>query len=274
MTYCPKYFRKGYVGRRGGTYLYRRSTHLGRSSSCAQVRSATLSLSAKTWRVPYPLGMHFSQTVNLFDAHSIISTLGLIGILAIIFMETGLLIGLFFPGDSLLFIAGVGASGAAAKVFDGVQIEIISLLIAAPLVAIIGSQTGYWIGAKYGVKLFDRPDGRIFNQKKVQATQKWLNKYGTGKALVLARFIPFVRTLINPMCGIVGVPAKKFFLWNVVGAVIWTQSVIGLGFFLGERIEGSVDKYLLPIVGLIIAISVLPVALEILREWRTKRHLS
>jgi membrane-associated protein len=76
------------------------------------------------------------------------------------------------------------------------------------------------------------------------------------------------------MCGIVGVPAKKFFLWNVVGAVIWTQSVIGLGFFLGERIEGSVDKYLLPIVGLIIAISVLPVALEILREWRTKRHLS
>ena len=218
--------------------------------------------------------MHFSQTVNLFDAHSIISTLGLIGILAIIFMETGLLIGLFFPGDSLLFLAGVGASGAAAKVFDGVQIEIISLLIAAPLVAIIGSQTGYWIGAKYGVKLFDRPDGRVFNQKKVQATQKWLNKYGTGKALVLARFIPFVRTLINPMCGIVGVPAKKFFLWNVVGAVIWTQSVISLGFFLGERIEGSVDKYLLPIVGLIIAISVLPVALEILREWRTKRHLS
>ena len=238
------------------------------------MRSATLNLSAKTWRVPYPLGMHFSQTVNLFDAHSIISTLGLIGILAIIFMETGLLIGLFFPGDSLLFLAGVGASGAAAKVFDGVQIEIISLLIAAPLVAIIGSQTGYWIGAKYGVKLFDRPDGRIFNQKKVQATQKWLNKYGTGKALVLARFIPFVRTLINPMCGIVGVPVKKFFLWNVVGAVIWTQSVIGLGFFLGERIEGSVDKYLLPIVGLIIAISVLPVALEILREWRTKRHLS
>ncbi len=157
------------------------------------MRSATLSLSAKTWRVPYPLGMHFSQTVNLFDAHSIISTLGLIGILAIIFMETGLLIGLFFPGDSLLFLAGVGASGAAAKVFDGVQIEIISLLIAAPLVAIIGSQTGYWIGAKYGVKLFDRPDGRIFNQKKVQATQKWLNKYGTGKALVLDAKNPGLR---------------------------------------------------------------------------------
>ena len=218
--------------------------------------------------------MHFSQTVNLFDAHSVISTLGLVGILAIIFMETGLLIGLFFPGDSLLFLSGVGASGAAAKIFDGVQIEIISLLIAAPLVAVIGSQTGYWIGAKYGVKLFDRPDGRVFNQKKVQATQKWLNKYGTGKALVLARFIPFVRTLINPMCGIVGVPAKKFFAWNAVGAIIWTQSVIGIGYFLGEKIEGSVDKYLLPIVGVIIVISFMPVALELLREWRTKRDLS
>jgi membrane-associated protein len=218
--------------------------------------------------------MNSQLAVNLFDAHSIISTLGLIGILAIIFMETGLLIGLFFPGDSLLFLSGVGASAAAAKVFDGVQMEIVPLLIAAPLVAIIGSQTGYWIGAKYGVKLFDRPDGRIFNQKKVQATEKWLNKYGTGKALVLARFIPFVRTLINPMCGIVGVPVKKFLFWNVVGAIIWTQSVISLGFFLGERIEGSVDKFILPIIGVIIAISVLPVAIEILREWRAKRRLS
>jgi membrane-associated protein len=218
--------------------------------------------------------MHFSQTVNLFDAHSVISTLGLVGILAIIFMETGLLVGLFFPGDSLLFLSGVGASSVAAKIFDGVQIEIISLLITAPLVAIIGSQTGYWIGAKYGVKLFDRPDNRVFNQKKVQATQRWLNKYGTGKALVLARFIPFVRTLINPMCGIVGVPARKFFFWNFVSAIIWTQTVIGIGYFLGEKIEGSVDKYLLPIIGLIVLVSLAPIAMEVIREIRTKRHLS
>jgi membrane-associated protein len=124
------------------------------------------------------------------------------------------------------------------------------------------------------VKLFDRPDGRIFNQQKVKATEKWLNKYGTGKALVLARFIPFVRTLINPMCGIVGIPAKKFFLWNCVGAIFWTEGVIVAGYFIGEKLKGSVDKYLLPVVALIILISVIPVALEILREWRTKRHLS
>jgi membrane-associated protein len=231
-------------------------------------------LSAKPWRVPYPQGMNFSQTVNLFDAHSIISILGLVGILAIIFMETGLLIGLFFPGDSLLFLSGIGASGAAARIFDGVQIEIISLLIAAPIVAIAGSQTGYWIGSKYGVKLFDRPDGRIFNQKKVKATERWLNKYGTGKALVLARFIPFVRTLINPMCGVIKMPVKKFFFWNCVGAVLWTDGLIIAGYYLGEKLEGSVDKYLLPVVGLIILVSVIPVGIELLREWRSKRHLS
>jgi membrane-associated protein len=238
------------------------------------VRNGTVVLSAKPWRVPYPQGMNFSQTVNLFDAHSIISILGLVGILAIIFMETGLLIGLFFPGDSLLFLSGIGASGAAARIFDGVQIEIISLLIAAPIVAIAGSQTGYWIGSKYGVKLFDRPDGRIFNQKKVKATERWLNKYGTGKALVLARFIPFVRTLINPMCGVIKMPVRKFFFWNCVGAVLWTDGLIIAGYYLGEILEGSVDKYLLPVVGLIILVSVIPVGIELLREWRSKRHLS
>ena len=210
-------------------------------------------------------------SVNLFDAHSIISALGLVGILAIIFMETGLLIGLFFPGDSLLFLAGIGASGAAAKIFDGVQIDIVALLIGAPLVAIIGSQTGYFIGAKFGVKLFDRPDGRVFNQKKVKATEKWLNKYGTGKALVLARFIPFVRTLINPMCGIIGVPKKTFMIWNTVGALIWTQGVIGLGFILGDVLEGSVDKFLLPVIGIIIFASLVPVLFELFREWQSKR---
>ena len=218
--------------------------------------------------------MDSSLAVNLLDAHSIISTLGLIGILAIIFTETGLLVGLVFPGDSLLFLAGVAASGAAAKVFDGVQLDIAALLIGAPLVAISGSQLGYWIGKKYGRRLFDRPDGRVFNQKRVLATERWLSKYGTGRALILARFIPFVRTLINPMCGIINMPAKTFFMWNVIGAIIWTEGIIIAGYYLGEKLEGSVDKYLLPVVGLIILVSVIPVGVELFREWRTRKHLS
>jgi membrane-associated protein len=218
--------------------------------------------------------MHFSQSVNVLDAHSIISVLGLAGILAIIFIETGLLLGLVFPGDSLLFLAGVAASGAASKVFDGVQLNIVWLLIGAPLVAITGSQLGHWLGKTYGRKLFDRPDGRFFNQKRVLATERWLTKYGTGRALILSRFIPFVRTLINPMCGIINMPARTFFLWNVIGGVIWTEGIIIAGYFLGEKLEGSVDKYLLPVIGVIILVSVIPVALEVLREWRTRKHLS
>jgi len=209
--------------------------------------------------------------MNLFDAHSIVGDLGLIGILSIIFAETGLLVGLAFPGDSLLFIAGVAASGSGAAILGGASLNPVLLFALSPIAAVTGSTVGYWFGEKYGRKLFDRPDGRIFNHHKVAATEKWLTKYGIGKALVLARFVPFVRTLINPMCGIIGIPKKKFFFWNAVGALIWTQGVIGLGFILGDVLEGSVDKYLLPVIGLIIFISVIPVLLELFKEWQSKR---
>jgi membrane-associated protein len=211
---------------------------------------------------------------NLFDAYSIVGDLGLIGILAIIFAETGLLVGLAFPGDSLLFIAGVAASGSGAAILGGASLNPVVLFIGAPIAAILGSQVGHWFGSTYGRKLFDRPDGRFFNHQRVVATEKWLTKYGTGKALVLSRFIPFVRTLINPLAGIVGIPVKKFLVWNITGAVMWTQLVLGAGFILGEKLKGSVDKYLLPIVGLIIIISVIPVAIEFFREWSTRKHHS
>lgn len=210
---------------------------------------------------------------NLFDAHSIVTTLGLIGVLAIIFAETGLLVGLFFPGDSLLFIAGLAASGSAQEIV-GTHLNVPALLIGAPIAAIIGSQVGYWFGAKVGPRYFDRPDGRFFNQRRVQATEKWLNKYGTGKALILSRYVPFIRTLINPLAGIIKVPARQFFIYNTIGAIIWTESVIGLGIFLGDKISGSIDKYLLPIIALIIFFSLIPVAIEIVREINTKKNLS
>ena len=209
--------------------------------------------------------------MNPFDAHSIVGDLGLIGVLAIIFAETGLLVGLAFPGDSLLFIAGVAASGSGAAILGNASLDPVLLFLLSPVAAIVGSTTGYWFGEKYGKKLFDKPDGRIFNHHKVVATEKWLTKYGVGKALVLARFVPFVRTLINPMCGIIGVPKKTFFFWNAIGALIWTQGVIGLGFILGDVLKGSVDKYLLPVIGLIIFVSLVPVLIELFKEWQSKR---
>ena len=209
---------------------------------------------------------------TLLDANSIVADLGLVGILAILFAETGLLVGLVFPGDSLLFVAGVAASGSAAALLNGAHLSALGLFLGAPIAAILGSQVGHWTGAKYGRKLFDRPDGRFFNHSRVVATEKWLRKYGTGRAIILARFVPFVRTLINPLCGIVGIPARKFFMWNVIGAIIWTEVVIGLGYILGEKLKGSVDAYLLPIIGLIIVVSLIPVLVEIFRELQTKHH--
>jgi membrane-associated protein len=203
--------------------------------------------------------------VNPLDAKEIVATLGTLGVLATLFIETGLLVGLLLPGDSLLFVAGIAASGTAKEIF-GNQLSYTQLLIWAPIAATVGSQCGHWLGAKYGRPFFDRPNSRFFNQERVAKTERWLMKYGLGKALILSHFIPFVRTLINPLCGIIGIPAKKFFIWNIIGSYIWTVSLISAGYLLGERLEGSVDKYLLPIVALIIALSLAPIAIEFLKD--------
>ena len=207
--------------------------------------------------------------MNPIDAHDIVATLGTIGVLAALFVETGLLIGLMLPGDSLLFVAGVAASGTAAELF-GDQLSYTQLLVWAPIAATAGSQCGHWLGQKYGRPFFDRPDSRFFNQERVHQTERWLMKYGLGKALILSHFIPFVRTLLNPLCGIVGIPARKFFVWNLIGSYIWTIGLISAGFLLGERLQGSVDKYLLPIVAVIIALSLLPIVLELFKERRRR----
>jgi membrane-associated protein len=93
-------------------------------------------------------------------------------------------------------------------------------------------------------------------------------KYGLGKALILSHFIPFVRTILNPLCGIIGIPAKKFFFWNVIGSYIWTVGIISAGYLLGEKLEGSVDKYLLPAISIIVILSLVPILLEYLRSMK------
>ena len=121
---------------------------------------------------------------------------------------------------------------------------------------------------------FRSPSGLSSIAVSVAKTEKWLKKYGTGKAIVLARYVPVVRTLINPLCGIVRIKSSEFLVWNTIGAIIWTDGIITLGYLLGEKLKGSIDSYLLPIILLIIFLSLLPVFLEIIREMRTRRHLS
>jgi membrane-associated protein len=212
--------------------------------------------------------------LDLFDANAVVSTLGLVGVLAIIFMETGLLIGLVFPGGEVVFLAGIAASGAGANVLGEAKLSAPLLFILAPIAAIVGGEVGYWFGKTYGRKFFDRPDSRFFNQKMVRTVEKWLGKYGPRKALVIGRFIPFGRTLINPICGVVQLDRKTFSTWNAIGAIIWTQVAIGIGYLLGDALSTRANTYLYGVVAVIVLVTGLPMVLEVFKEWRTKRHLS
>ena len=210
-------------------------------------------------------------TTNLFDAHSVVSSLGLIGVLGIIFMETGLLIGLVFPGGEVVFLAGIAASGSGTALLGDAKLSAPLLFALAPVAAIVGGEVGYWFGKKYGRKFFERPNTRFFNQKMVETTEKWLMKYGPRKALVFGRFVPFARTLINPVCGVTNLERKLFSTWNAIGAIIWTQVAIGIGYLLGDVIKGSVNKYLYPVVGIIVLISLLPLLNGIYKERKEKK---
>jgi len=209
---------------------------------------------------------------NLLDAHSVVSSLGLIGVLGIIFMETGLLIGLVFPGGEVVFLAGIAASGSGAALLGDAKLSAPLLFALAPVAAITGGEVGYWFGKKYGRKFFERPNTRFFNQKMVETTEKWLMKYGPRKALVFGRFVPFARTLINPVCGVTNLERKLFSTWNAIGAIIWTQVAIGIGYLLGDVIKGSVNKYLYPVVGIIVLVSLVPLLVGIYKERKLKNN--
>ena len=208
--------------------------------------------------------------MNLLDADSVISTLGLIGVLGIIFMETGLLIGLVFPGGEVVFLAGIAASDSAGEL----KLSAPLLFTLAPIAAIVGGEVGYWFGRTFGRKFFDRPDSRFFNQKMVQKTEKWLVKYGPRKALVFGRFIPFARTLINPVCGVVQLDRKTFSIWNAIGAIIWTQVAMGIGYFLGnvKMFKDNGEYFIVGVVTLIVLVSAVPLVLEVFKEWQSKRY--
>ena len=207
--------------------------------------------------------------MGIFSAENAINSFGLIGIFTIIFVETGLPIVLGLPGDSLLFLAGVAASGTGAKL--NVQLSLWPLVIGAPLAAIAGSQLGHWFGDKYGSKLFQKEGSKYFNPKRLATMKSWVDKYGMGKMIFLGRFIPIVRHLVNPVSGILKFPHKSFFFWNVISALVWAQGFIWGGYYLGEKLKGSVDHYILPIVGTIVLLSIAPIVWEVYKGMKEKR---
>lgn len=202
----------------------------------------------------------------LLDGQHLIETFGLLGMMAIIFAETGLLLGFFLPGDSLLFAAGFAATG---KLVHNLHPNIVVVCLLASAVAIAGAQTGFAIGRQAGPRLFQRPDSRLFKHEYVEQTEAVVARYGTGRAIVLARFIPIVRTFLNPMMGAGRIPTATFLKWNALGGVLWGTGVTLLGYFLGTI--DVIGKNLEIFAILIIGISVLPIAIELLRTRRAAK---
>ena len=186
---------------------------------------------------------------TLTDPMAIVSTLGLIGVLAIIFAESGLFFGFFLPGDSLLFTAGFLASQGLLNIWW--------LSIGAMAAAIVGDSVGYWFGKKVGPRIFTREDSLFFHKKHVEKTRTFYQVHGK-KTLILARFIPVIRTFAPILAGVGQMEYKTFLTYNVVGGILWGGGLTWGGYLLGSIIP-NVDQYLWPIIFLIIFVSFIPV---------------
>ncbi len=186
---------------------------------------------------------------------------GLLVLLTVVFVESGLLVGFFLPGDSLLFTAGL-----LINTEDVLPLWLV--LLTVPLAAIAGDQVGYLIGRKAGPVIFNRPDSRFFQQEYVDKAYAYFDKYG-ARTIVLARFVPIVRTFAPVVAGVSRMRYRTFVVYNVVGGVLWGAGVVLLGYFLGgiEFVAENVE----PIILGIVALSVLPIVVEVLRARREHR---
>lgn len=185
----------------------------------------------------------------------LIEVVGLFGVFAIIFAETGFLFGIFFPGDSLLFTAGLFAALG--------KIDLLTLIIGSTFFAILGDSVGYYTGRKFGTTLFKREDSIFFKKSYLDKAKSYFNRYG-AMAIIIARFVPGVRTITPMVAGSVEMNYKSFLFCNIIGAIIWVLSMVLLGYFLGSKIE-NIDSYILPIALAIIVLSLIPTAIGILK---------
>jgi membrane-associated protein len=189
------------------------------------------------------------------DPLAIVKAGGYLGVAVLVFAESGLLIGIFLPGDSLLFAAGLLSAGGFLAYGPLAAVVVIA--------AILGDSVGYWFGANVGANLFARKDSRFFRQEYVKRTQAFYRRYG-GRAVVLARFIPIVRTLAPILAGVGSMPYGRFVSYNALGGLAWGAGMVSLGYFLGTLIPDS-ERYVLPISLLIIFVSFLPILANVAR---------
>ena|SRR3989344_9247582 len=194
---------------------------------------------------------------------SLIEAIGLLGVFLIVFAESGLLIGFFLPGDSLLFVAGFLASQGYFNIW---------LLAAVCLLgAVLGDSVGYAIGKKMGPRLFRREDSLLFHKDNLNRAKTFYDRHG-GLTIVLARFLPVIRTFAPILAGVGRMRYPLFFFYNIIGGILWVLGLTSLGFVLGNTVE-DVDRYIIPVILGIIAVSIIPPAVHFLRKKENRREL-
>lgn len=198
------------------------------------------------------------DVTGFLDPTHLINTFGLIGMMAILFAECGLLLGFFLPGDSLLFTAGLLVAG-------GLVAPLWVLLVALPVAAVLGNLMGWWIGRTAGPAVFDRSDSRFFKARHVERARTFFDRNG-ARTVVLARFVPVVRTFATVMAGAARMDFRRFALYSVIGGIAWTVGVTLLGFSLGQvaLVRNHVELFVLGVV----VLSFVPIAIEGLRNRR------
>lgn len=208
--------------------------------------------------------IQFAQTAGPLAA--------LIIVAAIIFAESGLLIGFFLPGDSILFTLGFMIQGTSNIRLDlNIHLAILVLFLAA----VIGDNVGYTFGRKLGPRLFTRPNSLLFRQENVIKAQDFYNKYG-GKTIILARFIPIVRTFAPLIAGVAKMKYRTFVMFNLIGGLTWTVSLTYLGYFLGaalSKIGIDIDTILLPIIAIILVTSIAPALYHLLKDKQQRQAI-
>lgn len=201
--------------------------------------------------------------MSILDPETIITTGGLALIAFIVFAESGLLFGFFFPGDTLLFLAGTLAAQGQFSIYTAVPVIVIS--------TILGANVGYSIGRRAGPRLFKKRDGILFRVEYLERSEQFYEKHG-GKTIMLARFVPIVRTFAPVVAGMGKMDRRKFTMYNIAGSVLWGVGVTMLGYFFGQFIP-DIDKYLLPIVGLVMILSFGPAVYHIFKDPKSRTKL-
>ncbi|HTW19303.1 MAG TPA: VTT domain-containing protein [Mycobacteriales bacterium] len=209
----------------------------------------------------HQLALHQQALLGAISPTHLLSTFGVIGVLVILLAEMGVLVGFFLPGDSLLFVAGYATNGHNSL---HLHLPLGWLMIAAAAGAVIGGQVGYEVGRRAELRLQDRPESRYYKREYVERADRFLERFGMARTVVLSRFVPIVRTFASPIVGVAAMPVPSYTTWNLIGGLVWTVPIILLGHWLGHI--SFIRHYIEGLAVIIVILAIVPALVHMARH--------